>query len=372
MSAWFLVAYHFLFFWKFYRNPYLLCTSELASTFFPHWIWMGRELRQGRFPAQDDIYYKLPGSIPFLATFYPPNLITAWLGSFLSLDKAFLLYMQSILTHYLVGSFLAYYLFGNLFAAITLVYAGYCIKLQQPTIAYTLAWIPAMFLEGWMGVLGCFMALVAGYYPILVYVLPIAIVANPICALGAIFAVPQIIPFLGYFRRSVRTTEVVDRNFGRLPWHRLTDLFIPRSDQQHVNGVHYPEVAMYMGIAVLFIWRADVWLLALFGGILVSLGIVPSIQRIPSRALYLVTLAIATLASHSPLLSTPLYSGLLILQCFLLLQNSSIYPSFPFSQWWDLPSRLYTKKPKMNNWPYVTGYLEGKSRSEYLGAFRLS
>jgi len=380
VSAWFLVAYHFLFFWKFYKNPYLLCTSEMASTFFPHWLWMGKMLRRGIFPAVDAIYFKLPGSIPFLATFNPPSLLTAYLGSFLNQDNAFRLYVYSILAHYILGSFFAYLLFGNLFATITLIYAGYCIKLQQPTIAYTLAWIPAMFLKGWLGVLGCGMALVSGYYPILVYVMPVVAIVNPLALLGTLIALPQLIPFVGYFKRSVRVGQKVDRNFGRLPWWRLTDLFILSRTQNHVNGVHYPEVAMYMGIAPLFIFSLlfhqvpfpSFWYLVLASSICLAIGILPSIQRIPARALYLLTLSISILSSASiELLYTVALKYLTFLQCFLLLRNSSLYPSFPFSQWWDKPSRLYTKKPKMNNWPYITGYLEGRSVSEYRGAFAL-
>ena len=123
-----LSGYWFLFWKKFLINPFLLNTSEIASTFFPHWIWFGRQLRKGIFPAQDDIYYNLPGSIPFLSTFYPPSLIMAWLATFLKIDSAFRLYAYFILSHYLLASLFAYYLFGNLFCAITLIYSAYIIK----------------------------------------------------------------------------------------------------------------------------------------------------------------------------------------------------------------------------------------------------
>ena len=363
-----LLLYNLIFFWKFYRNPYLLCTSEIASTFFPHWVWMGKELRRGVFPAQDDIYYKLPGSIPFLATFYPPNLIASYIGSFLKLDQAFRLYTYFIIGHYLLASLFAYYLFGNLFCALTLTYAGYCIKLQQPTIAYTLAWIPLAFKGGLLGAFGWGMSLLGGYYPVLVYVMPVILLLQPLSFIGGLFlASGQLLPFLGYFKRSIRNGQKVDKKFGRLPWWRLTDLFIPRKTQDHVNGVHYPEVAMYTGIAVLFIWQVSWWWIPIIFSSLVSVGVIPPFQRIPARALLLLAIAMAAIFSES---SNSI--SLLILQGFLLLQNASIYPSFPFSQWWDKPSILYTKKPKMNNWPHLTGYLEGRSISDYRGSFRLA
>ena len=371
MYALILIAYHFLFFFKFYRNPYLLCTSEIASTFFPHWIWMGRELREGRFPAQDDIYYKLPGSIPFLATFYPPNLIASYIGSFLSLDNAFRLYAYFIIGHYFLASLFAYFLFGNLFCALTLAYAGYCIKLQQPTITYTMAWIPLAFKGGLLGGLGWAMSLLGGYYPVLVYVMPLILMLQPLSFIGgSLLASSQLLPFLGYFKRSIRCKEKTDKSFGRLPIWKLKELFIPPKTQDHVNGVHFPEVSLYMGIAVLFIWQASWWWAPLIFSILIVVGILPAIQRISSRSLYLFSVSLSILISSH----FPQYGGvsLFLLQGLLLLQNSSIYPSFPFSQWWDRPSRLYTKKPKMNNWPHLTGYLEGRSISDYRGSFRLA
>ena len=59
-----LVVMHVAFFWKFYRNPWLLNTSEVASNFFPFWKWAGSHL-----PFRDKIYYLYPACIPFLSVF---------------------------------------------------------------------------------------------------------------------------------------------------------------------------------------------------------------------------------------------------------------------------------------------------------------
>ena len=363
-----LIGYWLLFWRKFLWNPYLLCTSEIASTFFPHWRWMGRQLRQGIFPSQDDIFYKLPGSIPFLATFYPPNLITAYLGSFLKEDHAFRLYAYFIIAHFLLCSIFAYQLFGNLFGAITLAYAGYVIKPNTPTFVFSATWIPLALKGGVLGAVGWSMSLFGGYYPILVYVLPLIALLQPLSFIGGCFmASSQLLPFLGYFKRSVRIGEKVDKSFGRISWWKLSDLINPIRSIGATNGVHYPEVMMYMGIAPFLIWHLSWWNIPLSISILVCLGILDSVQRIPARSLYLLTLSVCFLAQD-----TNLGILLLILQAFLLLQNSSIYPSFPFSQWWDKPSRLYSKKPKSYNWPFITGYREGIKISHYVGAFKLS
>jgi len=364
-----LVLYFFIFWHKFIINPYKLCTSEIASTYFPHWRWMGMELRRGVFPASDNIYYKLPGSIPFLSTFYPPSLVLSYIGSFLSLDRAFRLYVYMIIGHYLLASLFAYWLFGNLFAAITLAYAGYVIKPNTPCFAFSVTWVPLALKGGVIGAVAWAMALFGGYYPVLVYVVPVIAFLQPLsCIAGCLMAVPQLIPFLGYFKRSVRMNQKPERNFGKLPPLMLTKLVDPSRFIGTVNGVHYPEVMMYMGIAVLFIFHASWWWVPLSIGICVAVGLLPSLQRVPARTFYLVSLCLTMLACQSEFCKA---WWLILFQAWLLYQNSSIYPSFPFNQWWDRPSKLYHKKPKLFNWPYITGYLENRRTSTYEGAFRL-
>lgn len=356
-----LIGYHFLFFQKFYRNPFLLSTSEIASTYFPFWISMGRKWK-----PKDDIYYGYPACIPFLSMWYWPNVLFSYISKFLCIDNAFTLYTWLILGHYLLASIIAYKVLG-LFGAITLTYAAYCIKPQTPSFVYTMCWMPGMLIKGWFGAFFCcFMAITGGYWPILVYFLPIAGIINPLCMLGSIPALCQIIPFVWYWPKSIRSGEKADKNFGRLPWWKLMDLFIPAKNTAPTNDAHYPEVEMYMGIAILFIWQVSWWWI-LFGlCVLIICGILPSIQRIPCRAIYLLTFLLAAMSKTNLI---PNY--IVLLQMYFLLRNSSIYPSFPFSQWWKRPSELYHKAKLDGTWPNVTGYLSNIRISSYKGAFRM-
>lgn len=368
-----LTAYWLIFWQKFLRNPYLLCTSEVASTYFPRWRWLGKNL------FKPDVYYKYPACIPFLSNFYLPNLLTSWVGARLRMDLAFRAYTWLILGHYLVGSFVAYWMFSqwasplvSLFGAVTLTYSGYNIKPQTPASAFTCCWIPGLFLGGHVGVLSFGMLILSGYYPPLLYILPVAFLLHPEDILGLFFGIPQLICFLWYWPRSIRAGQLPDRKFGCLSFFKLLDLFIPTKSVALTNGVHYPEVAMYMGLAPLFIWHLSWWWLVIAYACAVLVGILPSVQRIPARAIYLLTFCLTVLAcqvieafSHNQIL------GIVFLQLALIFYNSSIYPSFPFSQWWDKPSRLYAKHPFNGTWPNVTGYLINKKISNYAGAFRL-
>lgn len=350
----FLTIYWLIFWQRFLRNPWLLCTSELATTNFPFWCWMGRKWR-----ATDDLYYRYPACIPFLSMWYLPSILASKLTRLLSIEGTFRLYAYFILAHYLLASFIAYKVLG-LFGAITLTYAGYCIKPQTPSFVYTMCWMPGMLVGGWFGILSCFMAITGGYWPILVYFIPIAGIINPICLLGILPAMIQIIPFLLYWPKSVRDGASIDRNVGVVPFWKLKDLMIPSKNISSMNGVHYPEMEMYVGLASLFIWRASWWWVIVAISILVLSGYLPSIQRIPSRLLYLLSFALSAMTTFH----LRHYWPLLIIQSFLLLRNSSIYPSFPFSQWWNRPSKAYPKSD-------YTGYLTETKMNDYRGAFAL-
>jgi len=303
-----IALYNFLFFSKFWKNPYLNHTSEIATTFFPHWHWIGNSLRKLKFPFTDQLYYKYPASIPFLSTFYPPHFLSAFIGSFLSLDNSFRLFTYLILSHYILGSFLAFEMFSlwtsppvALFGALTLMYSGYSIKIQQPCIAYTLAWIPGIFLGGGFGAFSFAMVVYAGYYPIFVYVLPFILYAHPVESFfGCILGLPQLILFFVYLRKSVRWKNPLnqDKNFGRVPILKLLEFFLPIKRRIHTHGVMFMEMCMYMSpLIFLFMWfsHSRFWIVLLFG-ILVTIGVIPAVQRIPARALYLMTLSLSILA----------------------------------------------------------------------------
>lgn len=231
-----------------------------------------------------------------------------------------------------------------------------------------MTWIPLVFKGGLIGGIGWTMALFGGYYPILVYIMPLILLLQPLSfVIGCFMASSQLLPFWGYFKKSIRNGVKIDRDFGRVPLWKFISLVIPFRSYKIINGVHYPEMEMYMGIAPLLIWNSS-WKLVFLGiSLLFCLGIFPSLQRIGARSLYSLSFLIAIITVQEPL-------GLhfLILHGFLLLYNSSIYPSFPFSQWWDQPSRLYLKKQKADGWPFNTGYLLNRKVSVYAGSFRLS
>ena len=356
-----LAIYHLIFWWKFYTKPFIQHTSEMASTFFPYW-------RAGKV----DGYYKYPYCIPFLSSFYPVQIVTSWIGRKLSLDSSFVLLNVSVLLHYLLGSILAFYMFRQwaspevaLFGAIVLTYNGCSVKVQQPTIAYTLAWIPGVFIGGWVSVLSTVMVLLAGYYPVAVYVLPLAI---PFywkeMSVGLLIGSIQWVPFLWYYKKSVRWREQLDSRYGRVPVLKLADFFLPVLKHNHTNDTFFMEMAMYVGlIPLLFIWQSTsrIWVGLAFG-VAVLIGLIPSVQRIPARALYMVTFCIVWMACNgmSSLLNSQVLA-LTLIQAYLLLRNSDIYPSFPFTQWWTKPSE------KLQD---ITGYLNG-DKKEYHGAFSL-
>lgn len=358
-----LAAYWLMFWWGFLKNPFRLCTSELASTFFPFWYWS-----KGRISFKSNIYYEYPACIPFLSSFYPTHLITSFLSRFLGPDNAFILFIAHILGHYLLGSVMAYYAllgYGEtaaLFGALTLTYSAYFIKPLTPCAVYTHAWVLGAIGGGSFGAFCLGMAILGGYWPTLVYILPVLLIWHPETSWGVLLGLPQIIPFLWYWPRSVRAGVKPDDS-GKVPLWRFLDLFFPDKYQNSINGVFWPEMAMYMGIAPLLIWKASWWWLPLLSAFLITTSILPGVQRISARALYLLTFSVAFLT-----VPDVVHYSFLILQGFLLIQNSSIYPHFPFCQWWKKPSE---HDYNTINWPGFTGYMTNEHKTNYRGGFAL-
>ena len=374
MEACYFLILYWLVFWKdILAKPWQLSTSELASTFFPHWLWMGRKWRW-----RDSIFYKFPACIPFLSMWYPGHVVSAILGRCIpGLDGKFRVFAVSILLHYLLGSFISFAMFRqtfgmveSLFGAVTLTYCAYAIKPQTPAAVYTFCWMPGMLINGWFGALSCGMAILGGYWPVLAYFLPLAFWVNPSSSFGIVLAVPQIACFLWYWPKSVRSGRKWGQE-GRVPLWKLVCFALPFRGLSPTSGVHFPEMSMYMGLACFLIFHASAWWIPLGTALLIALGILPAIQRIPARALYLASVAIAYLAVQGLSAVPSLATSLLVLQCFLLLKNSSIYPSFPFSQWYDRPSVLYAKYKDKAKWPHFSGYLDEEHHADYQGDFRL-
>lgn len=366
-----LIIFHLAFWWKFYFNPWRLCTSEIVSNEYPHWLWMGRQLRKGIWPMKDNIYYREPGSIPFLCTFYPPYFVTAWISSFVTQNTSFKLYSYLIYIHSLLGSLFSYiilYKYGQLialFGALSLTYNAYMIRPQTACMMFTMAWIPACLVPGWFGMIAFGMAILGGYWPIILAGFPIFLF-NPSCLIGSLLALPQIIPFLRYYPKSVRAKKPFDKTWGRMPLKRF--FFQLRWPE---NGmIHYPEYSFGVGVCffvALFVpsWW---WIVALYGFI-GSQGVF-ILDRIPARFVYLVSFAVIMASiSALDLLNSHFILGLTILQGFLLWKNRDIYPSFPFSQWW---TQISNHKFVGKEWPNNTGYMNEEHHHDYYGGFALA
>lgn len=369
-----LVIFHFAFWWKFYTNPWRLCTSEIVSNEYPHWLWMGRQLRKGIWPMKDNIYYREPGSIPFLCTFYPPYFITAWLSSWMSKTNSFKMYTRLILLHSFLGSILSFIMFSQwvnpqiaLFGALSLTYTAYMIHPQTACEMFTMCWIPACLIKGW-GVLAFGLAILGGYWPIILAGFPIFFY-NPLCLCGSVLALPQIVPFFRYYPKSIRATKKLSPVWGRMPVKRyIISLRWPE------NGmIHYPEYSFGVGICLplafyhFFFQHFGGWAIMAIYGLIGSQGLF-ILDRIPARFVYLVSFSLI-MASVFAIRDTKYIIPMIILQGFLLWKNRDIYPSFPFSQWWR---KISEHKFIGKDWPNNTGYMNEEHHHDYYGGFALA
>lgn len=187
----FLCAYHLLLFRHFwFINPYVYARSEALEQGFASSILLGRCLRRHEM-VRDDFYYPDYVALPFLSSFYPPQVIQAWLGSFLSLDGAWIVYATTMVLHFWLCSVTVYILLMSsltmssmqaLFGAVTLSSLGYAMK-QNSCINYTAAWVPVWLLSlqvgNWsLAGISLGMMLLAGYWPIALYAIPLGCLAT--------------------------------------------------------------------------------------------------------------------------------------------------------------------------------------------------
>ena len=180
-----LTLFHLVFFRHFYfQNPFAFATSTALDMQFAASRFLGEELRAGRADPVDPYHYPSQSSIPFLSTWYPLHRLQAWVGSFLSVDAAWVVFFATGLLHYLWGSVGAYLLFRPfgeliaLFGALTLTYHAYAIK-QNSEIQYTVGWITWVFYAadihcGWLLGVSLGMMTLAGYWALAIYVWPLS------------------------------------------------------------------------------------------------------------------------------------------------------------------------------------------------------
>jgi hypothetical protein len=184
-AIFFLTCYHLLLFRHFYfQNPFIYARSEALEQGFASSILLGRSLYAGKLPV-DTYYYPDYLALPFLSSFYPPHMASAWIATFLPLNQAWMLYAFTMVSHFWLASVSVYILASNMgaapltagFASLTLSSLGYAMK-QNSCIVYTLAWIPTfLFTASLQSSLLCGislgMMLLAGYWPIALYVIPL-------------------------------------------------------------------------------------------------------------------------------------------------------------------------------------------------------
>lgn len=377
-----LFFYHLLFFRKFYFNPFLQSTGEMISTFFPQLLWQGRKWLKGKTPFKDDLWYKEPCSIPFLATFYPPQFLISLLCAILPVDLAFSVFQYFVLSHYFIGSVLGYFYFSqfcdplvSLFGAITLSYMSASIKIGEPCIVYTVCWLIGYLLGGWLGGLSLGFAILGGYWPLVLYFSPVLFLHFDwtSVSLGLLIGLPQIIPSVFYYPRSVRWKEKLNHQFGRVPFWKLKDLFFLDSEWMRINDVLSWEQSLYCGLFVPFlsVFGDIKYILVSIVSLLLSMTYAPF--RCPCRFLHVFSFSLV-LASVEGLEKFSYYSvGILILNSFFLLRNAEKFPWHPFAEPIKKPSEWLKEKPS-EKFPFFTGYWHDKAISEkrYRGGFSLA
>ena len=147
---------------------------------------LGRWLRGQEQWGHDPYYYANPLALPFLSNFYPLHLAQAWIGSFLTLNQAWVVYWGMMVLHFLLASVVAWFLLASysmtllmrFLAAITLSYLPYAMK-HNNSIVYTHTWLVLLVLAAAAKMTWCYgislgMALLAGYWPLAVMGIPLS------------------------------------------------------------------------------------------------------------------------------------------------------------------------------------------------------
>lgn len=360
LPIYFLIAYNLLFFYKIWLNPFTISRSELLSTFYPSWLYIGQKIREGKSWRYEPYYWLNFHAHPVLSSYYPPHIITSYIASFLSLDSAFSLLSRTILVHFVftsIGWYLTVSTWASptvaLFGAITLTYSAYNIK-QQPCTVYTISWfswlIYGITIQNLaISSISCGMVLLSGYYPIGIQMLLLSFLASllwwgPLSLLwipiGVLIGLPQIIPFIKYIPKTIRvkSNEKVD--------------------------VGYWEKTWYPGLSALFLAfysTSRIWPLLIIS-LLLSLGLFSKyLPRISYRWLFTVQFCLGWMAlSGLTRVEASLVPLILFLQAFdLYWHNSRLIPTLPFS---ELP-----KKPSWAFYNPLARYL-----SNSLGEHRVS
>lgn len=356
--------------------------SELLSTFFPTWIWQGRCWAKGKVPKYDPYFWLVSDAHPVTSTYYPFSAIVSCAVGLLrpqgASDKGFLSLIGLLFAHILFG-FVGWYslihswanTYIALFGAITFTLSAYNWK-QQPCLIYTIAWFPWLLtgiathnilLTG----VSFGMTLLAGYYPIGIQATLIAVCASILwdtpltwMPIGFAIGLPQLIPFLRYLPKTIRTKKV--SSIGKVPWwHPITLLFPTKSC---FNGVGFWEMAYYVGIAPLVLMASStsrVWLLGVVSYLLMIGMFSKFLPRIPARWCWSFQFAIGWMAIsglNNLHLTERALVCLIVIQAFdLIWHNADLIPTSPYSELYNKPSFAFNTK--------LTRYLEAANLGDY-------
>ena len=175
-------------------------------------------------------------------------------------------------------------------------------------------------------------------------------------ALGLLIALPQLIPALRYFPKSIRNgSSTQDKaSIGSVPVLRLLKGLVTTRTHDQVDGVFYPEACGYVGVigllAALFSPSWHQWVLVIVAGVL-TLGrrtpvfrwCAPLMLRIPARMVYFVGFGLVFMAV-SGLATLHLTQQALLVICLLqawdlCMNTSRLWPMEPFVQRWERPSK---------------------------------
>lgn len=361
-----LVLYHAIFFWGIYRDPFQMATSELLSTFYPTWRHRGK-----------DNYWLRPNCHPVLSTYYPPQILSSLIGRTLSLDASFFVLLWSMLVHILFSSvgwfFLLKPMFGEataVFGAITLSYQAFNLK-QQPCIAYTHGWFPwCLSPNPIISTVSVGMLLLAGYYPLAIYLLPVVVLIQVIVfhqawvLLGMVMGLIQVIPFLVYLPKTIRKPY----GEGKLgPWELhyyfgLAPLVILATTfQKSYLTILIPVIMSYLLRKWLPRGYQRAWCLSVFIAMYFCLTAMVGMDRL--------TLSL-----------------LILIQCFdLWLHNHQLLPPRPFCELPKRPSLAFNtqltrfldanldKDARVSGLPFplFTGLVNGYKTLGYCGSMQL-
>ena len=351
-----------------------LARSELLSTFFPTWLWQGSMWAKEKVPKYDPNYWLVADGHPVLSTYYPINILSSIYVQGRNIDYAFKILVFSLLGHVLFGFYGWYALISTwcnpliaIFGAITFTFQAAHLK-QQPCIVYTIAWFPWM-LYGLishnviLSSISIGMILLSGYYPLAVFLLPIAAFYGqwlPI-GIGLLIGLLQLIPFLKYLPKTIRGSVEApsDSPTEKKFYFGLTPLVI--------LAISFKPIYLILLIPSLF-------------GLFKS-----KLFRVPQRAMilscygaiYLSLILMKSLSDMQVIL-------LILVQAFdLWYHNRELLPPRPFCEMWQRPSRAFNTKltrfleKNLGNarvaglpYPLFTGHINGFKTIGYCGSMQ--